>query len=139
MTWVNAAESLPYWYHCPLQISRLAFFKLPRSVPLRQEIPQERFQPVAVSPPEVRTAPLLVGKRLLAVSGIAFVVLLIAATHPSLIKAAWAKFEHTFQSKSAPLPASPAKMISSAPEVPTPGPFLTNHSLGGRAGAEPLG
>ena len=91
---------------------------------MRQEIPQERSQPVAVSPPEVRTPPALAGKRLLAILGIAFVILLLAATHPSFTKAAWAKFESAFQSKSAPLPASPAKLTSSAPELPTPGPSV---------------
>lgn len=109
MTWVNAAEALPHWYYCPLQISRLGFFKLPRSVPLRHENPQERSQQQAASPPEIRSAPPVAGELLLAILAVGFVIILIAVS-PHLIKAARAEFERIIQSKSAPFPVPPAKI-----------------------------
>src|SRR5229473_8301338 len=119
ITWVNAAETLPHSYHCPLQVSRLAFSKASRCVPVSQEKSQEPSQQQPVFAQQTRARSTLLGKRLLALLAISLLVVLILTVRPSFIKAAWAGFARILHSKNTPLPASPAKTSDQAMRSPS--------------------
>jgi len=70
----------------------------------------EKVQDQPISPEEIRPANQGLGKRFFVLLAIGFIFLVLAAANPAPIKAAWAEFERIIQLKSAPLPASPAKL-----------------------------
>ena len=75
-----------------------------------QETVQEMTQEQAATSSEIRPATPTAGKRRLVFLCISLAVLLFYAANPAPIKAAWAEFASIIQLKSAPLPASPAKL-----------------------------
>lgn len=66
--------------------------------------------PQSVSPGEIRPDTPRSGKRLVTLLAVGLAFCVIAAAHPEPIRAAWAEFERIIQLKSAPLPASPARI-----------------------------
>jgi HEAT repeats len=59
---------------------------------------------------ELRPETPQIGIRFVAMLGLTAVIFLLAAAHPASIRAAWAEIERIIQLKSAPLPASPARL-----------------------------
>ena len=77
---------------------------------MSQETSRQASQTQSISPPEIRSASPLIGKRFLVLLGIGFALLVFAATNPRPVKAAWEEFERIINLRSDPLPASPAKL-----------------------------
>lgn len=77
---------------------------------MSQGTSRQASQTQPVSPPEIRSASPLIGKRFLVLLGIGLALLVFAATNPGPVKAAWEEFERIINLRSDPLPASPAKL-----------------------------